>query len=127
MVNKSNALKSISLADLTRMCKLKTRTWSSGRDILLVIRDPNSPAMKLPLRKLNMTAAEMKDLIASSHTRGEAVAIMVVPSDEVLIKAVATNPGAVGLVDVYSITSAITVLRVDGKVPLEPGYALHGN
>ena len=25
------------------------------------------------------------------------------------------------------ITSAISVLRIDGKLPLEPGYALHGN
>jgi hypothetical protein len=127
VVNKSNSAKTISFADLTRICKLKMRNWNSGREVLLVIRDPSSPAMKLPLRKLNMTAAEMKDLIASSHTPGEAVAIMVVPSDEVLIKAVATNPGALGLVDVYSITSAITVLRVDGKIPLQPGYVLHGN
>ena len=48
-------------------------------------------------------------------------------SDDVLIQAVATNPGTIGLVDVYSINGAITVLKVDGKSPLEPGYALHGN
>jgi ABC-type phosphate transport system substrate-binding protein len=127
IVNKSNSLKSVSLADLTRIYKLKTRNWSSGRDILLVVRDPDSSAMKLPLRKLNMSAAEMKELIASSRKSGDSVVVMVVPSDEVLVKAVATNPGAIGLVDVYSITSAIAVLRIEGKVPLEPGYALHGN
>jgi ABC-type phosphate transport system substrate-binding protein len=127
VVNKSNAVKSVSFADLTRMFKLRTRNWGSGRDILLVVRDPLSPAMKLPLRKLNMTSAEIKDLIASARAHNDALVVMVVPSDEVLVKAVATNPGAIGLVDVYSITSAITVVRVDGKLPLEPGYALHGN
>ena len=30
----------------------------------------------------------------------------------------------VGLVDVYSITSHINVVKVDGKLPLEQGYAL---
>jgi hypothetical protein len=33
----------------------------------------------------------------------------------------------VGLVDVYSINGGVTVLKVGGKLPLEPGYALHGN
>jgi hypothetical protein len=36
-------------------------------------------------------------------------------------------PGAVGVVDVYSITGGINVLKIDGKVPLDPGYVLHGN
>jgi len=33
----------------------------------------------------------------------------------------------VGLVDVYAITGGVTVVKVGGKLPLEPGYALHGN
>jgi hypothetical protein len=36
-------------------------------------------------------------------------------------------PGAVGLVDVYSINSRVNVLKVDGKLPLEQGYFLQGN
>jgi hypothetical protein len=39
---------------------------------------------------------------------------------------VQTTPGAVGFVDVYSINSGISVIKVDGKSPLEPGYVLHG-
>ena len=35
--------------------------------------------------------------------------------------------GAIGAVNVYSINSAVKVLRVDGKLPLEQGYLLHGN
>jgi hypothetical protein len=36
-------------------------------------------------------------------------------------------PGAVGLIDIYSITSGVNVVKVNGKLPLEPGYVLHGN
>ena len=52
---------------------------------------------------------------------------MVVNSDKDLVEAVESTPGAVGLVDVYSITGGITVLRVESKLPLEAGYPLHGN
>jgi hypothetical protein len=31
------------------------------------------------------------------------------------------------LVDVYSITGGVNVLKIGGKLPLEPGYSLHGN
>jgi hypothetical protein len=40
---------------------------------------------------------------------------------------VASIPGAVGIVDVYSINSSVAVLKIAGKLPLEPGYFLHGN
>jgi hypothetical protein len=32
----------------------------------------------------------------------------------------------VGIVDVYSINSSVKVLRVDGKLPFDSGYALKG-
>jgi hypothetical protein len=51
----------------------------------------------------------------------------VVTSDDAVVKRVEATPGGVGLVDVYSITGGIDVLRVGGKLPLEPGYVLHGN
>jgi hypothetical protein len=35
--------------------------------------------------------------------------------------------GAVGVVDVYSINSSVVVMKIAGKLPMEPGYLLHGN
>jgi hypothetical protein len=40
---------------------------------------------------------------------------------------VESMPGAVGLVDVYSITGSVSVVKIGGKLPLESGYQLHGN
>ena len=53
--------------------------------------------------------------------------VIVVNSDELVIKAVQTNPGAIGMINVYSINSGVKVLKVDGKLPLESGYLFHGN
>ena len=52
---------------------------------------------------------------------------MIVDSDEELVNKVASTPGAVGVVDVYAINSSISVVRLAGKLPLEPGYWLHGD
>jgi hypothetical protein len=50
-----------------------------------------------------------------------------VGSDEELLRVVESTPGAVGILDVYSINSSVKVLRVDGKLPFDVGYALKGN
>jgi len=43
------------------------------------------------------------------------------------VNKVASIPGALGVVDVYAINSAVAVVKLAGKLPLEPGYVLHGN
>ena len=53
--------------------------------------------------------------------------IVVMGADDMVLKAVAQQPGALGVVNVYSLNSSVKVLKVDGKLPLEQGYLLHGN
>jgi hypothetical protein len=53
--------------------------------------------------------------------------VKVVETDEDLMRTVEATPGAVGLVDVYAINSSVKVLRIDGKLPFDVGYALKGN
>ena len=77
---------------------------------------------------MDRSAAPAKDVIASAnHGRVGHPAVMVVDSDEDLVNKVASIPGAVGVVDVYAINSSVSVVKVAGKLPLEPGYPLHGN
>lgn len=126
VVNKSNATKTVALADLAKMAKGSTKKWADSKDVTLVIKDPSAADMKTVLQKVfAMTPEEVKALIATLNgARKDSV--LIVPSDEVLVKTVQTTPGAMGFVDVYSINSGVNVLKIDGKSPLEPGYALHG-
>jgi hypothetical protein len=55
------------------------------------------------------------------------VTVKIVSSDEELLRTVDLTPGAVGILDVYAINSSVKVLRVDGKLPFDIGYALKGN
>lgn len=123
VVDKSNTLSGMSAYDLTRLFKFDSRKWPDGRNVVIVMLDPGSPEMKVVADKLyHMPADEMKALL-DSHRAG----IVIVNSEEQLLKSVETIPGAVGIVDVYSINSHVNVMKVDGKLPLEQGYFLRGS
>jgi ABC-type phosphate transport system substrate-binding protein len=127
--NKSNALGAITIPDLVKVCKAQTNRWPDGKPVTFVMRSPSAPEMKTVLEKIyGMSESELSSLIVTSnHGRQNHPAILIATSDEDLVNKVASTPGAVGVVDVYSINSSVAVVKVGGKLPLEPGYLLHGN
>lgn len=127
--NKSNGLTDVSMSELVKICKGQTNRWPKGKPVTLFSLNPASTEMKMVLEKIyGMSSDEVSALITTAnHGRANHPAIVVVNSDKALVEAVESTPGAVGLVDVYSITGGVTVLRVEGKLPLEAGYLLHGN
>jgi hypothetical protein len=127
--NKSNEVVAVTLPELVKVCKGQVSRWPDGKPVSFVTRDPTAPEMRLLLEKVyGMSKDEVKATIASAnHSRANHPAIVVVDTDEAVVKKVESIPGAVGLVDVYSISGSVTVLKVGGKLPLEPGYPLHGN
>jgi hypothetical protein len=52
--------------------------------------------------------------------------VKIADSDDDLLRTVDATSGAVGVVDVYSINSSVKVLRIDGKLPFDVGYAFEG-
>jgi hypothetical protein len=127
--NKSNTVSAITVADLVKVCKAQNSHWPDGKPVTFVMRPPSAPEMKLVLEKVyGMSENEVSSLImASNHGRSNHPAIVIATSDEDLVNKVASIPGAVGVVDVYSINSSVSVVKIAGKLPLEPGYLLHGN
>ena len=122
IVDKSNKLGGMSSDDLAKLFKLDSRRWPDGRNVVLVLRDPSTPEMRTAMEKLyHMQLDELKKLLAVQRDN-----VVIVKTEQDLLKSVESIPGAVGLVDVYSITSHVRVLKVDGKLPLEPGYYLKG-
>jgi hypothetical protein len=123
IVDKTNNLGGLSATDLAKVFKFDNHKWPDGRSVILILRDPSTPEMQTAIQKLyHMQPEEFKALLAA-HQSG----VIIVRSEEELLKSVESIPGAVGLVDVYSINSRVNVLKVDGKLPLEQGYYLKGN
>jgi hypothetical protein len=77
------------------------------------------------VRGLRVAPSEMKPLIAKLNQSRPV--LKTVESDEELLRLVEATPGAVGLVDIYAINSAVKVLRIEGKLPFDSGYILKGN
>ena len=123
IVNKSSQVRTLTSTDLGKLANASLATWPSGGKVTLILRDPSAPAMKIAMEKFFGTAAEkIKAVIAANPGY-----FVVVNSDADVIRMVESLSGAVGLIDIYSITSGVNVVKVNGKLPLEPGYALHGN
>ena len=127
--NKTNPVSTITLADFVKVAKGQTDRWPDGKSVTFIMRAPSAPEMKLFLEKVyELPESDVKGLIVTAnHGRMGHPAIILVNSDEELVNKVASLPGAVGIVDVYSINSSVAIVRLAGKLPLEPGYFLHGN
>jgi hypothetical protein len=121
----SNKLSDIPLADLVKLCKSGQKAWPDGRNFTLVIKDPDAPETHGAVEKLfGAPTGDIKVYIAKLNETRQVVKI--VDTDDNVMLAVASIPGAIGLVDVYSINSSVKVLRLDGKLPFDVGYALKG-
>jgi len=127
--NKSNHMDAMTVAELVKVCRGQTGHWPDGKPVTVVIRDPGSPEMKLVLQKIyEVPKDDVVTLISTAnHNRQNHPAIIVADSDDAVMKKVEGTAGAIGLVDVYGINGSVDVVHVGGKLPLEPGYLLHGN
>jgi ABC-type phosphate transport system substrate-binding protein len=123
VADKANAISNLTASELVKIFTAHTRTWADGKPITVVMRDPSSTDMELVLRKvLNMTAEQAHAFVLAHRD-----AIMLADTDDAVLRFVSTSPGAIGVVDLYSLTQDVNVVKIDGKLPVEQGYFLRGN
>jgi hypothetical protein len=126
VVSAGSKLADVPLAELIKYCKGTAKAWPDGKSFVIVLKNPDAPEMHVTLQKLfGGGASDARVLIAKLNETRQAVKI--VESDDDLLRVVDSTPGAIGIVDVYAINSAVKVLRIDGKLPFDVGYALKGN
>lgn len=128
IVNSSNSLESISKTRLRALLMGEIDQWANKSQITLVQREPTSQAFQKTLRLiLHMTEAEYSRWLLQNEFRGRKLPLIkILNSDESASKFVFNVPGAVAITDGVpsgSISSEIKILRVDGKLPGDPGYA----
>jgi hypothetical protein len=121
VVAKNSKVTAIQSAAFMKAFKSAPARLADGEEIVLVVKALDAPETQIVGRKLLVQTLEGLNEAAAKRT------IIVVNSDEEVIRIVGNSPNAVGVVDVYSITGAIKVIKVDGKLPLEPGYLLRYN
>jgi hypothetical protein len=122
VVSVGSNVQDVRLAELAKLCQGTQKTWPDGTSFALIVSNPASPEMKVPLQKLlGLSGDDAAGALAKLK------AVKIVDSEADLLRAVDATPGAVGIADVYSINSSVKVLRVDGKLPFDMGYVLKGS
>ncbi len=67
-----------------------------------------------------MSGAEWRTFVAARRNTS-----IFVDTDAEVLKAVQTEPGAVGLIEVRSMDNSVNIVRIDGRLPMEAGYLPH--
>ncbi len=120
VVSKENSVDNMSSAQLGKVFRAETRKWSDGKFVVLVFHHASAGEM-ITLQHLNkMSAAQLQ-----AWTIEHRDSLKLVDTDQDVLGIVETTPGAVGLVDVRSVTDRVKIVHVDGKLPMEDGYLPH--
>lgn len=120
VTDKDNKVQNVSSAQLAKIFKGELKKWPDGRSVVVVLHTSSPDEVGTLARLTKMTSAEIKTMIADHKDWTRTV-----PSDAAVIDAVATTPGAIGMVEEHSINDRVSVIKVDGKLPLEAGYLPH--
>ena len=120
IVNKDNTVGNVTSAQLTKIIRGEVKKWADGKNVILVLHK-DSASEKEALAHLNRMSAGEWTAFVIAHKDS----IIFVDTDADVIKAVQAEPGALGLIEVRSIDNSVSVIRVDGKLPMELGYLPH--
>lgn len=120
VVNKDNGVDNVTSAHLSKIVRGEIKKWPDGRNIVLVLHR-DSAGENETLEHLNkMTDAEWKAFVEAHHD-----SIVFVDTDADVLNEVQSEPGAIGFIEIHSIDNTVTVVHVDGKLPMEFGYLPH--
>lgn len=120
VVSKQNAVSAMTSAQLSKILLAETKSWPDGKAINVVLHRA-SAGEGVTLQRLNKMSAQQWQAWIRDHKDS----IKLVDSDSDVLSYVASTPGAIGLVELHSVNDRVTVVRIDGKVPLEEGYLPH--
>jgi phosphate transport system substrate-binding protein len=127
IVNKSNPVEDLSLAELREFFMAERGNWPNGGGrVRVVMIEPGNTAREAALRLIyKMNEKGYDSYFLGKKFRGEVLEEprqQSSPND--VIKFVSLVPGAIGYVRPEEVDASVKVLRVDGLAPGDPGYKL---
>jgi ABC-type phosphate transport system substrate-binding protein len=116
----------LTLSQTRRLLLGEQQFWSSNLRVTLLLRAPAARERDVVLRVIyRMSEAEFRQYWISKMFRAEAASgPKVVYSNEMATELVSALPGSVAFVDATQVPKGLKVLKIDGKVPGQPGYPL---
>jgi hypothetical protein len=126
VVHPQNEVSDVSWREVVAIFKEEQQHWKAGEKIYLIMQEAGTPERVLVLRRIyHMSEVELKRFWLEKLFRGEITAFPhVVASSTAAKRIVAKAPNALAFIDAGAVDATVKVLRIDGRRPGEPGYAL---
>jgi ABC-type phosphate transport system substrate-binding protein len=127
IVNTTNPLESLSMAELRKVFLGERSHWPSGRRITLVMMEAGQPERTALIRQVcQMSESDFTRHFLHGVFTGEVfVSPKTLASPVGVRKFIFNVPGAIGYVRASDVDSSVKVIRVDGRLPADREYSLH--
>ncbi len=126
IVHRSNPIDNLTHAELRQIFLLERQSWPNNKKITVIMRDSGQVERASLLREVcGMSEADFARHVLQATFRGTAMAApRTISTADGMRRFVFNVPGAVGYVRADEVDDSIKVVRLDGKLPGDPGYAL---
>jgi hypothetical protein len=126
VVHPETPVDAVSMADVRKLFRGERQYWTPEIPVVLLVRAPVSRERETVLRVIyQMNEAQFKQYWIAKIFRAEATSgPKIVYSNDIANQLVGAVPGAVGFMPAGEVKAPLKILRVDGKKPGEPGYAI---
>ena len=114
--NQKGAPATLNLTELKSIFKGERQRWRNGTKVVIALMKPNTATGKVISNKLyNMSSDDVNKYWLALVFQGKADSPVSFDSETALESFVASNPGAIGIVQLNDATSDVQVTLVDGK------------
>ena len=126
VVHPDTPVSNLSLSEVRKVFLGDRQYWSTNVPVVLLIRAPVARERDVVLKIIyQMSESQFKQYWIAKIFRAEAAtAPKVVYSNDMANQLLTAIPGAIAFVDSKEVKPGTKVVRVDGRLPGEPGYPL---
>jgi ABC-type phosphate transport system substrate-binding protein len=116
----------LSISDVRKLVLGDRQFWNPGLRVTLIISAPGSREREVVLKTIyQMSESQFKQYWIAKVFRAEAASgPRIVYSSEMAAELTSAIPGAVAFVDAAQVPKGLKVVKIDGRLPGEQGYAL---
>ena len=126
VVHPDTPVNNLTLAEVRKVLLGERQYWNANIPVVLLIRAPVARERNVVLKTIyQMSESQFKQYWIAKIFRAEsATAPKVVYSNDMANELATAIPGAIAFIDVREVRPGTKVVRVDGRLPGEPGYPL---
>ena len=127
VANPATPVDNLSLEDLRKIFLGQRQYWDAGHPVVLLVRAPVARERDVVLHLIyDMSETQFKQYWITKIFRSEmASPPKVVYSEGMTNQLVQLIPGSIGFLPAGQVASGVKVIKINGKLPGETGYALH--